>query len=258
MGPGFCGTGTVQEGTIQGKVILTQSLMDESTCPWCGDWYRGAVRRAKGNEDDFRIYYYERCLHGDVSTLDTNMIVNYLGGLHQALLDISDWVERGIEPVQSSGYQMDGGSVQIAETAKERKGLQPVIRLTANREACAHVKAGETVTLEAVVEVPEGAGEVTEILFSDSDPMFGTYASVDKEADYQAFLEQGKSARAAGTLHPFEKDGRKGAVSTFHTSYDKPGTYFATAFVKSERKGRKDAVFTQVKNLARARVVVKA
>ena len=102
MGPGFCGTGTVQEGTIQGKVILTQSLMDESTCPWCGDWYRSAVRRAKGSEDDFRIYYYERCLHGDVSTLDTDMIVNYLGGLKQALLDISDWVERGIEPRQSS------------------------------------------------------------------------------------------------------------------------------------------------------------
>lgn len=258
MGPGFCGTGTVQEGTIQGKVILTQSLMDESTCPWCGDWYRGAVRRAKGNEDDFRIYYYERCLHGDVSALDTNMIVNYLGGLHQALLDISDWVERGIEPVQSSGYQMDGGSVRIAETAKERKGLQPVISLTANGEVCAHVKVGEAVTLEAVAEVPEGAGEVTEIQFAVSDPMFGTYASVDSRVDNQTFLDQGRSVRTAGALRPFEKDGRKGAVSVFQTSYDKPGTYFATAFVKSERNGRKDAVFTQVKNLARARVVVEA
>lgn len=256
MGPGFCGTGTVQDGMIQGKVIVTQALMDESTCPWCGDWYRSAVRYAKGNEDDFRIYYYERCLHGDVAALDTNMIVNYLGGLRQALLDISDWVERGIEPAPSSGYQMDCGNVRIAETAEERGGLQPVIRLTANGEACAHVKAGETVTLEAVAEVPEGAGEVTEILFSDSDPMFGTYASADKEADYQAFLEQGKGERETGTLSLFEKDGRKGAVSVFHTSYDKPGTYFAAAFVKSERNGRKDAVFTQVKNLARARVVV--
>lgn len=256
MGPGFCGTGTVQDGMIQGKVIVTQALMDESTCPWCGDWYRSAVRHAKGNEDDFRLYYYERCLHGDVAALDTDMVVNYLGGLHQALLDISDWVERGIEPAPSSGYQMDGGSVRIAETAEERGGLQPVIRLTANGEACAHVKAGETVTLEAVAEVPEGAGEVTEILFSDCDPMFGTYASADKEADYQAFLEQGKSARKTGTLRSFEKDGRKGAVSVFHTSYDRPGTYFAAAIVKSERDGRKDAVFTQVKNLARARVVV--
>lgn len=256
MGPGFCGTGTVQEGTIQGKVILTQALMDESTCPWCGDWYRSAVRRAKGSEDDFRIYYYERCLHGDASTLDTDMIVNYLGGLRQAMLDVSDWVERGIEPVPSSHYQMDGGSVRIAETAKERGGLQPVVRLTANGEACARVKVGETVKLEAVAEAPEGAGEVTEILFSVSDPMFGTYASVDKGGDLQTFLEQGRSARTAGPLAPFDREGRKGAVSVFQTSYDKPGTYFATAFVKSERNGRKEAAFTQIRNLARARIVV--
>lgn len=256
MGPGFCGTGTVQEGTIQGKVIVTQALMDESTCPWCGDWYRSVVRRAKGNEDDFRIYYYERCLHGDVATLDTNMIVNYLGGLRQALLDISDWVERGIEPVPSSCYQIDGGSVRMAETAEERKGLQPVIQLSANGESCAHVKVGETVTLEAEAEVPEGAGEVTEILFSVSDPMFGTYALKDKNSDYQEFMEQGKTVRTEGTLRLFGKGGRNGAVSAFHTSYDKPGTYFATAFVKAERKGRKDAMFTQIKNLARARIVV--
>ena len=36
MGYGFTGTGTVQDGNIQGKTIITQSLMDESTCPWCG------------------------------------------------------------------------------------------------------------------------------------------------------------------------------------------------------------------------------
>lgn len=279
MGPGFCGTGTVQEGTIQGKVIVTQALMDESTCPWCGDWYRSTVRRAKGSEDDFRIYYYERCLHGDVSVLDTNMIVNYLGGLHQALLDVSDWVERGIEPAQSSGYRMDGGSVQIEETAENRKGLQSVIRLRANGESCAHIKAGEMVTLEATAEVPEGAGEVTEILFAVSDPMFGSHAQSESceacsleeatmtpvaeaeegkngNADYETFLQMGKSKRMAGTLKPFQKDGRNGAVSTFQASYERPGTYFAAAFVKSERHGNKDAVFTQIKNLARARIVV--
>ena len=110
--------------------------------------------------------------------------------------------------------------------------------------------------LEASAKVPEGAGEVTEILFSVSDPMFGTCAVVEKGGDSQAFLEQGRGERMAGILHPFEEDGRKGAVSDFQTSYDRPGTYFATAFVKSERYGRKDALFTQVKNLARVRIVV--
>ena len=257
MGPGFCGTGTVQEGTIQGKVILTQALMDESTCPWCGDWYRSAVRRAKGNEDDFRIYYYERCLHGDVSALDTDMIVNYIGGLKQALLDISDWVERGIEPRQSSVYEMEGGCVHIAGTARERKGIQPVITLTANGGACAHVKVGEPVVLEAVAQVPEGAGKVTEIRFSFSDPMFGTYAKKIEAGDSMSFLEQGRSGRVEGTLDTYvTEEGLQAGRACAQTSYDKSGTYFATAFVKSQRRGDKQDAFTQVRNLARARVVV--
>ena len=257
MGPGFCGTGTVQEGTIQGKVILTQALMDESTCPWCGDWYRSAVRRAKGNEDDFRIYYYERCLHGDVSALDTDMIVNYIGGLKQALLDISDWVERGIEPRQSSVYEMEGGCVHIAGTAGERKGIQPVITLTANGGACAHVKVGEPVVLEAVAQVPEGAGKVTEIRFSFSDPMFGTYAKKIEAGDPMSFLEQGRSGRVEGTLDTYvTEEGLQAGRACAQTVYDKPGTYFATAFVKSQRRGDRQDAFTQVRNLARARVVV--
>lgn len=257
MGPGFCGTGTVQEGTIQGKVILTQSLMDESTCPWCGDWYRSAVRKARGSEEDFRIYYYERCLHGDVSSLDTDMIVNYLGGLKQALLDISDWVERGIEPRPSSCYEMEGGCVHIAGTAKERKGLQPVISLTANGEACAHVRAGEPVKLTAVTEVPEGAGAVTQLQFSFSDPMFGTWAQNGEGADYGDFLSRGRSERVTGELSAYvTEEGLNGGTATVTTSYDRPGTYFATAFVKSQRNGDRDEIFTQVKNLARARIIV--
>lgn len=257
MGPAFCGTGTVQEGSIQCKVILTQSLMDESTCPWCGDWYRSAVRKYKGSEDDFRIYYYERCLHGDVSSLETDMIVNYLGGLKQALLDISDWVERGIEPRQSSVYEMEGGCVHIAKNAKERKGLQSVVTLTANGETCAHVKVGESVALTAVAEVPEGAGAVTELQFSFSDPMFGTYAQRDQGGDYSAFLAQGRSRRTKGELETYvTEDGLNAGTATVITSYDKPGTYFATAFVKSQRDGNKEEVFTQVKNLARARIIV--
>ncbi|MCM1098866.1 MAG: hypothetical protein NC427_12475 [Ruminococcus flavefaciens] len=257
MGPGFCGTGTVQEGTIQGKVLLTQALMDESTCPWCGDWYRNTVRRAKGSEEDFRIYYYERCLHGDVSALDTNMIVNYLGGLHQALLDISDWVERGVEPRPSSVYEMEGGCVRIAPTAKERKGMQPVIVLSANGEACTHVKAGEKVVLKAEAQAPEGAGAVTEIQFAFSDPLFGTYAQGEKENGVLDFLKAGRSERVTGELASFvTEDGRNAASASVTTSYDKPGTYFAAAFVKSQRNGDKEDVFTQVRNLARARIVV--
>ncbi len=286
MGPDFCGTGTVQEGTIQGKVIINQSLMDESTCPWCGDWYRSAVRKYKGNEDDFRIYYNERCTHGDVSALDTDMVVNYLGALKQSLLDISDWVERGIEPRQSSSYEMEGGIVHMEKDPAKRKGLQPIIAAGVRKSGekvqeknvavekentkknsitavldgmadCIHIKTGENVMLWAAAEVPEGSGKITELKFSLSDPMFGTYANRKLGGDYVSFMAAGRSERVKGQLHHFTtEDGRDGAYAAVETSYDKPGTYFATAFVKSQRDGLTKEPYTQIKNLARMRIIV--
>ncbi len=72
-------------------MIVIQAMMDEFTCPWCADWYRQTVKKEKGSEEDFRLYYMDRCMHGNVSWLENNMITNYMGALHQALLDISDW-----------------------------------------------------------------------------------------------------------------------------------------------------------------------
>lgn len=66
-----------------------------------------------------------RCLHGNVSTLENNMTVDYNGALNQVLLDVSDWVERGIEPLPSTVYRRDGGQIIPAETAAERKQEQP-------------------------------------------------------------------------------------------------------------------------------------
>ena len=53
-----------------------------------------------------------------------------------------------------------------------------------------------------------------------------------------------------------EKDGCKGAVGSFAHAYDAPGTYFATVQVQSNRHGDPKDIFTQPKNLARARVIV--
>jgi hypothetical protein len=57
----------------------------------------------------------------------------------------------------------------------------------------------------------------------------------------------------------FEK-GEKDGVHTAHAevlaSYDKPGTYFATVRIASQRTGDASDPFTQVLNLDRARVIV--
>lgn len=247
MGYDLTGTGTVQDGCIQGKVIVIQSLMDESTCPWCADWYREKVREAKGNEDDFRVYYMERCMHGNVSWLENNMVTNYLGAMYQSLLDISDWVERGIEPRMSSVYTLEEGQIYVRENAAERKGLQPTVKLSANGAPCVHVKVGETVHFTAEVQIPEGAGEITAV---DYDFVSDNTLSMEKK-ELHVFEHKGEFVRTrSGDI--------SGASSEISHVYDKPGMYFASVRVKEERNGDAGNRFTQIKNIARARVIVEA
>lgn len=47
-----------------------------------------------------------------------------------------------------------------------------------------------------------------------------------------------------------------GAVSEITHIYEEPGTYFASVRVKANRNGDAGNLFTQVKNIARARVII--
>lgn len=245
MGYMLTGTGTVQEGTIQGKVIVLQSMMDESTCPWCGDWYRKTVIQEKGSEKDFRLYYMDRCMHGNVSWLENNMVTNYLGALRQALLDVSDWVERGIEPLPGTRYRLEDGQILLPEEASERGGMQCVPTLKANGLTCARVKVGDLVRFTAKAVVPAGAGSVTAM---DYDVTSDNTLEIPKHplttfshrGEFSTTVENGLSV---GELH-------------FEHVYTEPGTYFASVRVCSNRTGDAADYFTQVKNIARVRVIV--
>ncbi len=243
MGYAFTGTGTVQDGNVQGKVIVIQSLMDESTCPWCGDWYRGKVIEAKGSEDDFRIYYMQRCMHGDMDFLGNNMIVNYKGALLQALLDMADWLQTGKEPLPSTEYRREGGQILEESNLAGRKGIQAGVCLTANGLKCANVKVGGEFVLRAEMTVPEGAGEITSIRYDFADSW-----------SYPTPPENLFPVEACFTRT--EKDGLHGAVSELTHHFDKPGTYFVSVRISSQRQGDAREPFTQVKNLDRVRIIV--
>ncbi|MBR4500312.1 MAG: hypothetical protein IKP22_00260 [Clostridia bacterium] len=252
----FTGTGVYQDGDIQGKVINIQALMDESTCPWCADWWRNKIIETKGTDENHRTYFMERCMHGDINAIGNYMVVNYVGALRQALIDLSAWVEKGITPLNRTAYTLgEDGQIHTEPDVSERYGIQGIPTLKANGEKCAHVKVGECVRFTVDVEVPEGAGDVTEILFAREEKEL---TAKDTESNGVARLMLGDDMWD-GALS-FEK-GTKGKVHTAHAEavgcYDKPGTYFATVRIATNRKGERDP-FTQVLNLDRARIIVES
>ena len=239
LGPAFSlnGPGCKQNGQTQGKIIILACLMDEQAYPWQADWYRRKVAAARGGEEKeyCRLWYMDHALHGDRAEEEVAPLhaATYLAGLHQALVDLAAWVEQGRAPLPSTNYTVNGGLVEVPESAARRGGIQPVATLTANGETCAHISAGETVSFLAQGEVPQGAGTLTRIEWSfEGEPDFpvqGTWSLTD--------------------------EGRRGVASASHT-YEKPGTYFAVARIRAERRGDAQTPFTQVRNLARVRVVV--
>ncbi len=237
-GPVFCGMGPgcKQNGLIQGKIIICAALLDEQAYPWQADWYRRKVASVhEGNEKDYcRLYYFDNVLHDDITaSADELHVTTYIAGLKQALIDLAAWVEKGEEPLPSSKYQVDGGHIQVPDSAAERGGLQPVVCLKANGEKCAYVKPGEEVTFTAEAEVPDGAGGLTCVEWS-----------FEGETD---FPEKGE--------WELRDSGQRGIAKASH-AFAEPGTYFAVVRVKSERRGDPAALYTQVRNIDRARVVV--
>ncbi len=135
LGPLFAAAaaGTVQSGRFEGKMIVVESLLDREAVPWQADWYRSKVRAHLGEalDDHFRLWFTDNALHGDVAVQeDATHVVSYLGVLHQALRDLSRWVEMGVAPPESTRYEVVDGQVVVPPDAGSRHGVQPVVSLT--------------------------------------------------------------------------------------------------------------------------------
>ena len=125
--------------------------------------------------------------------------------------------------------------------------MQAVVSLTVNGKDCAHVKVGEPVMMDMKALLPEGAGRITEVRFAAEDP---------KEFPTMADQKALNAYPYDSDFFVIEEDGLAGAKASFAHIYDKPGTYFASVRVRSTRSGQDDDTFTQVRNIARVRIVV--
>jgi len=239
LGPLFTkgAAGVLPTGKFKGKMILLESLWDREAFPWQADWYRSRVKENLRDSTDsyFRLWYTDHALHGDLSKQEEpTHTVSYLGVLQQALRDVSAWVEKGIEPPASTSYQIVDGQVIVPPAAEQRKGIQPVINLKANGSKKAEVKAGEPVSFNAEVELPSNTGKI-----------------VAAEWDF----EGAGTFPEAGKFTPADKTGSHVSLKATYT-FPKPGTYFTTLRVASQRQGDAKTPYARIQNLERVRVVV--
>ena len=215
-------SGAMQTGQIQGKVIMVNCMADGGAATWMADWYRQQVQAALGAhaEDWFCLWCMEHCGHMDSASRAEDLHTpGYLGALYRALLELPQWVERGIRPSAGTRYRMENGLPTVPAGAAARGGVQPVLTLLADGYVRDEIRAGDTVAFTLRVEHPHPADRTVRIEWSfDGEPF------------------------AAG------------GPAAFHR-YDAPGTHFAAVRVTANRS---DDLFTAIENIARARIVVEA
>jgi hypothetical protein len=236
LGPMFTqgASGVLPNGKFKGKMIMLESLWDREAFPWQADWYRSKVIENLGDKtnDNFRVWFTDRALHGDLTKQeDPARTVSYIGVLQQALLDLSNWVEKGIEPPAETNYKIEDGQVIVPAKASERKGIQPTIILKVNGKDRADIGVGKLVIFTGTIEVPPNTGSI-----------------VSAEWDFEG----------TGTFPVISqvKNGNKITIKTKYT-FLRAGTYFPTLRVASQRTGNKKTDFARIQNLERVRVVVK-
>ena len=235
LGPLFASAaaGTVQTGRFAGKMIVVESLLDREALPWQADWYRSKVHEHLGDEldDNFRLWFTDNALHGDDETQESpTHTISYLGVLHQALRDVSRWVEEGVAPPPSTNYEVVDGQVTVPAEASQRRGIQPVVSLTVDGDVRADVAVGNAVTFRATAQVPDGAGVVV---------------TVEWDFDGAGSFPIAESVVAAEKVHAERR-----------YSFGEPGVYFPTVRVASHRNGERTSPYARVQNLDRVRVVV--
>ena len=236
LGPLFAkgAAGSVPTGHFNGKIITVDSLLDREAVPWQADWYRRRFDANYGKDavNRYRIWYTENALHGGAQSIEApTRVINYIPMLQQALRDVAAWVEKGTPPPASTNYKVVGGQVIVAPSAAARRGVQPVVSLSANGSAKAVVKIGKLVRFTGSITAPPGAGYVV-------------------GADWD-FDGTGKFLDSS----PIDPKARSAKVTWAH-SFDRPGTYFVAMRGYSQRKGDMNTPYARIPNLARVRVVV--
>lgn len=199
-------------GRFHGKIILVEAALDGMIMVR-GQAYDQKVRQALGDrvDDRWRLWWVDNTSHtgaggpaGPRPTLQSRL-VEWLGIAKQGLVDLIDWVERGVPPAPSSIFHLDQGQLMLAPSAAERQGLQPVVTASANGGARADVGVGQEVTFAVDAEATPFGGTIRSVAWDfDGSGAFGDAEDVNGEATKVSFKRKHGFA-AAGTYFPAVK-----------------------------------------------------
>jgi hypothetical protein len=232
-------------GRFTGKMIQVLATHDSMCWPGPSAFYARKVRSHLGDrmDEQYRLWWVENAPHGAPEWLRPavtpekdpgvwrSRLVDYNGVTAEALRQLVAWVEEGVPPAASTAYDLtEDGGLLLPPTAA-RRGVQPVVTLTANGGVRAEVRVGEPVRFVGVAEQPPGTGVI-----------------VAAEWDFE-----GTGAFVAA---PVDGGGEAVTLEASHT-YTRPGTYFASFRVGAHRDGARGRG-PLIRNLARVRVVVSA
>jgi hypothetical protein len=228
-------------------MIMLGSTMDVQAFPWSEDWYRRQALAAQGKQlnNNYRLWFMDNADHGPsgpvatTNPLGPSHIVPYSGEVQQALLDLDAWVSKGVRPPASSTYSVTrDDAIQLAATAGQRNGLQPVLNLSVRKASGGpastgriDVAAGRSVIFSLRATVPPGAGKIVRVEWG--------FNGLGSFPVHSAVAQPGSLVTMQATF-----------------TYSKPGTYFPVVRVTSQQNGNPNTPFGLVQNLIRVRLVV--
>jgi hypothetical protein len=234
------------KGAFDGKMIYVLSTHDIYVWPVTAgypEFYGGHFGEKLA--EHFRFYWAEHGAigppqlavgynvgEGDLRVWDTRLIdFQHSMGRH-VWRYLKEWAEDAKVPPASTSYQFNSANALVLPSAaKQRAGIQPVVRATANGAKRAEVKVGEPVHLEGEIEAPPGSGSIVEAAWDFL-----------QTAEYPV-----KHPEANGTASSLK-------VAT-EFKFGEPGTYFVTLRAGIHRDG-KSGKGLPTHNLDRVRVVV--
>jgi hypothetical protein len=215
-----------------------ENLLDNRSFPYTASFYHSQIVKAIGParaNDMVRIYYNDNADHADLFEIkgeDNGFTVGFGGVWLQALIDLTNWAEKGVPPFPSTRYLVDErNQVSLPANPVERGGIQPVVTLMVNGRDHASVGVNQAVTLTGKIEAPPKTGKVVQ---------------------YDWYLGGSPVTYETPTVLP--KPRSLVSISRALT-FPKPGVYEVTLRATAQRDGVSE-FWTNMQNLARVQVDV--